>query len=83
MIGESEAYLIRRTGGGWETMRKVLYEELIIHIGKDEMARLLDLDDGYAVQQIEPEGEDFRLIFSRKIDLSAQSSEREERRRFL
>jgi hypothetical protein len=64
-------------------MRKALYEELIIHIGKEEMARLLDLDDGYAVQQIEEEGEEFRLIFSRKIDLSAKSRREERRRNFL
>ncbi len=64
-------------------MKKVLYEEVIIHVDKKEMARLLDLEDGFAVQQIEEEGEAFRLIFSRRIDLSEQHPRREERRSFL
>jgi hypothetical protein len=36
-----------------------------------------------AVQQIEEDGKEFRLIFSRKTDLSAKSPRREERRSFL
>ena len=64
-------------------IKKELYEELIIHIDKEELARLLDLEPGFAVQQIEEEGEAFRLIFSRKTDLSEKSPRREERRTFL
>ena len=61
-------------------MKKVLYEEIIIHVDKEEMARLLDLEEGFAVQQIEEEGTAFRLIFSRRIQLSEQNPRREERR---
>ena len=61
-------------------IKKALYEELIIHIDKDEMARLLDLEPGFAVQNIEEEGEAFRLILSRKTDLSEKRPRREERR---
>jgi hypothetical protein len=47
------------------------------------MARLLDLEPGFAVQNIEEDGTAFRLIFSRNTDLSEQIPRREERRRFL
>jgi hypothetical protein len=60
-------------------IEKALYEELIIHVDKEELARLLDLDPGFAVQQIEEDGEAFRLIFSRKTDLSEKSPRREDR----
>jgi hypothetical protein len=64
-------------------MKRALFEELIIHVDKEEMARLLDLEEGFAVQQIEEDGTAFRLIFSRKTDISEKNSRREERRRFL
>jgi hypothetical protein len=63
-------------------IKKELYEELTIHVDKEELARLLDLEPGFEVQQIEEEGKAFRLIFSRKTDLS-EKSRREERRSFL
>ncbi len=58
-----------------------LFEELILHVDKDEMARLLDLEPGFTVQQIEEEGETFRLIFSRRTDLTEQHPRREDRRK--
>jgi hypothetical protein len=64
-------------------MKKALFEELIIHVDKEELARLLDIDPGFEVQNIEEDGKAFRLIFSRKTDLSEKSSRREERRSFL
>jgi hypothetical protein len=64
-------------------IKKALFEELIIHVDKEEMARLLDLEPGFTVQNIEEDGTAFRLIFSRKTNLSEQSPRREERRGFL
>jgi hypothetical protein len=64
-------------------MKKELYEELIIHADKEELARLLDLEPGFVVQSIEEHGAAFRLIFSRKTDLSEKSPRREERKSFL
>jgi hypothetical protein len=64
-------------------IKKELYEELIIHVDKDELARLLDIEPGFEVQNIEKQGKDFRLILSRKTDLSEQNPRREERRSFL
>jgi hypothetical protein len=64
-------------------IKKALYEELIIHIDKDELARLLDLDPGFDVQNIEEVGKEFRFILSRKTDLSERTPRREERRSFL
>ena len=64
-------------------IRKALFEELILHVDKDEMARLLDLEPGFTVQQIEAEGEAFRLIFSRTTDLTEQHPRREDRRKGL
>jgi hypothetical protein len=64
-------------------MKKALFEEVIIHVDKEEMARLLDLEPGFAVQNIEEDGTAFRLIFSRKTDLAEQMPRREERRSFL
>jgi hypothetical protein len=64
-------------------LKKALYEELIIHVDKEELARLLDLDPGFEVQNIEEDGKQFRLIFSRKTDLSEKTQRREDRRSFL
>jgi hypothetical protein len=64
-------------------IRKALFEELILHVDKDEMARLLDLEPGFTVQQIEEEGEAFRLILSRTTDLTEQHPRREDRRKGL
>ena len=64
-------------------LKKALYEELIIHVDKEELARLLDLEPGFAVQNIEEAGEEFRFILSRKTDLNEKSSRREDKRSFL
>ena len=64
-------------------IKKALYEELIIHVDKEELARLLDLEPGFEVQNIEEAGKEFRLIFSRKTDLSEKNPRREDRRSFL
>jgi hypothetical protein len=64
-------------------IKKALYEELIIHVDGEELARLLDIEPGFEVQNIEVEGKAFRLILSRKTDLSEKSPRREERKSFL
>jgi hypothetical protein len=64
-------------------IKKALSEELIIHVDKAELARLLDIEPGFAVQNIEVEGKAFRLIFSRKTDLSEKNPRREDRKSFL
>jgi hypothetical protein len=64
-------------------IKKALYEELIIHVDKTEMARLLNIDEDFIVQQIEEDGEAFRLIFGRTTELSEKNSRRDERRSFL
>ena len=64
-------------------IKKALYDELTIHVDKTEMARLLNIDEDFVVQQIEEEGEAFRLIFGRKTELSEKNPRRDERRSFL
>jgi hypothetical protein len=64
-------------------IKKALFEELIIHVDEEELARLLDIEPGFAVQHIEEQGNEFRLIFSRKTDLNEKIPRREERRGFL
>jgi hypothetical protein len=64
-------------------IRKALYEELIIQVDREELARLLDIDPGFEVQNIEQDDKEFQFILSRKTDLSKESPRREERRSFL
>jgi hypothetical protein len=64
-------------------MKKALFEELIIHVDKEELARLLDIEQGFEVQNIEEQGKEFRLILSRKTDLNEKIPRREDRRSFL
>jgi hypothetical protein len=59
-----------------------LYEELIIHIDREELARLLDIDLGFEVQNIEEDGKEFQFMLSRETDLSEKIPIREERRSF-
>jgi hypothetical protein len=47
--------------GGMTMIKKALYEELIIHIDREELARLLDIEPGFEVQNIEEDGKEFRL----------------------
>ncbi len=61
-------------------MVKKVYEELILHIDNEELARLLGLEPGFTLQHIEEVGMDFHLVFSRKADLSEQRPRREERK---
>jgi hypothetical protein len=68
--------------GGIAMIKKELYEEIIIHIDKGELARMLDLEPGYTVQNIDEVGEEFRFILSRRTNLS-EKPRREERRSFL
>jgi hypothetical protein len=60
-------------------MIKKVYEELVIHVDNEELARLLGLEPGFTLQHIEEVGMDFHLIFSRKAYLSEKSPRREER----
>jgi hypothetical protein len=61
-------------------IKKVIYEELIIQVDNEELARLLDLEPGFTLQHIEEAGMDFHLIFSRKADPSEQLPRGEERK---
>ena len=65
--------------GGMTMIKKALFEELIIHVDKEELAQLLDIEPGYEVQNIEEQGKEFRLILSRRTDLN-ENPRREERR---
>jgi hypothetical protein len=47
---------------------KKIYEEVIIHIDNEELARLLGLEPGFTLQHIDEAGMDFHLVFSRKAD---------------
>lgn len=60
-------------------IKKALFEELIIHVDKEELARLLDIEPGFEVQNIEEQGKEFRLILSRRTVLN-ESPRREELR---
>jgi hypothetical protein len=60
-------------------IKKALFEELIIHVDKEELARLLDIEPGFEVQNIEEQGKEFRFILSRKTDLN-ENPRREELR---
>lgn len=61
-------------------MIKKVYEEVVILVDNEELARRLGLEPGFTLQHIEEEGEDFHLIFSRKADLSEQLPRRDERK---
>jgi hypothetical protein len=61
-------------------MIKKIYEEIVIHIDNQELARLLGLQPGFTLQHVDEVGLDFHLIFSRKADPSEQCLEREERK---
>ena len=56
-------------------MIKKIYDEVIIVIDNEELARLLGLEPGFTLQHIEEVGMDFKLIFGRKLD-----SEQKERK---
>jgi hypothetical protein len=49
-------------------MIKKIYDEVIIVIDNEELARLLGLEPGFTLQHIEEVGMDFKLIFGRKLD---------------
>jgi hypothetical protein len=70
----------RRTQPRGVPMIKTVYEEVVILMDNEELARLLGLAPGFTLQHIEEEGLDFRLIFSRKVDPVEQLSHREERK---
>jgi hypothetical protein len=63
--------------------KKSLYEELIVHIDKEELGKLLGADPGFEVQNIEEVGKEYRFILGRKTDLNETAPTREERRSFL
>jgi hypothetical protein len=64
---------------GMTMIKKALFEELIIHVDKEELAQLLDIEPGYEVQNIEEQGKEFRFILSRRTDLGEKILLREER----
>ena len=61
-------------------MIKKIYEEIVIHIDNQELARLFGLQPGFTLQHVEEVGLDFHLIFSRKADPSEQRLEWSERK---
>jgi hypothetical protein len=63
-----------------DAMIKTVYEERIIQIDHEELARLLGLEPGFTLQHIEEAGMDFQLVFSRKADCSETLPRREERK---
>jgi hypothetical protein len=65
--------------GGMTMIKKALFEELIIHVDKEELAQLFDIEPGYEVQNIEEQGKEFRFILSRRTDLGEKILLREER----
>jgi hypothetical protein len=64
---------------GMTMIKKALFEELIIHVDKEELAQLFDIEPGYEVQNIEEQGKEFRFILSRRTDLGEKILLREER----
>jgi hypothetical protein len=61
-------------------MIKTVYEERVIVIDNEELARLLGLEPGFTLQHIEEAGLDFHLVFSRKADCLEELPRREERK---
>ena len=61
-------------------MIKKIYEEIVIHIDNQELARLFGLQPGFTLQHVEEVGLDFHLIFSRTADPSEQRLEWSERK---
>ena len=73
-------------------IKRSLFEELCIHIDKEELAQLLGADRGFSVQHVEEEKGGFRFLLSRETTLGEPSSnaqgtdtsrEHAERKRFL
>jgi hypothetical protein len=73
-------------------IKKSFYEELTIHVDKEELAQLLGADPGFSVQNVEEEKGEIRFTLSRKNALGETSSdsqtphtsrEQAERRNFL
>jgi len=73
-------------------IKKSLYEELCIHIDKEELAQLLGADPGFSVENVEEEKGQVRFMLTRKTTLDDASSnaqrtdisrEQAERRSFL
>jgi hypothetical protein len=70
-------------------IKKSLYEELIIHIGKEELAKLLGADTGFSVQNTDEEDGEIRFILSRKTTIdepmphAPRTQEQGKRRDFL
>jgi hypothetical protein len=55
--------------GGKAMIKKSLYEELTIHIDKEELAQLLGADPGFSVENVEEEKGEFHFMLSRKTTL--------------
>jgi hypothetical protein len=55
--------------GGGAMIKKLLHEELYIHIDKEKLARLLGADPGFAVQNVEEERNEIRFMLFRKTTL--------------
>jgi hypothetical protein len=61
--------------GGRVMIKKLFYEELTIHIDKEELAQLLGADPGFSVEHVEEEKGEIRFMLSRKTTLDdARSS---------
>jgi hypothetical protein len=55
-------------------IKKSLFEELCIHIDKEELAQLLGADSGFSVQNVEEERGGFRILLSRETTLEESSA---------
>jgi hypothetical protein len=54
-------------------IKKSLFEELCIHIEKEELAQLLGADPGFSVQNVEEEKGGYRILLSRETSLNESS----------
>jgi hypothetical protein len=66
-------------------IKKTLYEELTIHIDKEELAQLLGADPSFSVQSAEEEKEEFRFMLVRKtiLDETISNPQKPKERSFL
>ena len=55
-------------------IKKSLFEELCIHIDKEELAQLLGADPGFSVQNVEEEKGGYRILLSRETRLEESSA---------
>jgi hypothetical protein len=55
-------------------IKRSLFEELCIHIDKEELAQLLGAEPGFSVQHVEEEKGGYRILLSRETALEKPSA---------